>query len=162
MLWRAGEYGGCQGSKIQSLQELLGTRLAANHVSEGALQILATKAHIKKVDWLRQQSMIGTQAMESFMKQRLNIVHQPKMELLPAILHELTQNITRQTNCKNIHLLGFIDMNAPFAKLKERVDAWALGCQTLNERNPGKSMVIMILPDRAKASSARGLADEGG
>ena len=29
-----------------------------------------------------------------------------------------------------------------------------------NERNPGKSMVIMILPDRAKASSARGLADE--
>ena len=70
------------------------------------------------------------------MSQYSRIEYQPKMELLPPLLHQTLQAITMKLNIseKDIYVLGFVDMNMPHAKLKERVDQWAVGCQTLTER----------------------------
>ena len=63
---------------------------------KGALRILATKLHIKRVDWLRNQSIVGTQAVEELMQLFMNIVHQPRMELFPAIFHDMLQPSSRR------------------------------------------------------------------
>lgn len=80
--------------------------------------------------------VLGCTAVDAFMDQYAKIVYQPKMELLASVLHQTVQAITRKMNVaeKDIYVLGFADMNMPHAKLKERVEQWAVGSQTLTER----------------------------
>jgi hypothetical protein len=96
--------------------------------AKGALKVLSTRLHIKKVDWLRGQSSIGSTAVSTFMDRSMRIHYQPKMELLPTLLHDMVMNVEKITNTKDIYFIGFVDMNCPHAKRKERTEVSTATC----------------------------------
>ena len=51
-------------------------------------------------------------------------------------------------------------MNVPLAKSKEKVEELCALVQFTNDLNPGRHVGIIELPEQAKKSSKRGLADE--
>ena len=59
-----------------------------------------------------------------------------------------------------MHMVTFIDLNVPLAKSKEKQEELCGLMQFNNDLNPSKHAGIIELPETAKKSSKRGLADE--
>ena len=65
-----------------------------------------------------------------------------------------------QIRADDIAVLGWVDMNAPWARTKENCQALCRGLAALNEASPKMNATVVILPDLARDSSLRGLYDE--
>ena len=65
-----------------------------------------------------------------------------------------------QVPSDEVAVLGWVDMNAPWARTKENCQALCRGLASLNEANPKMNSTVVILPDLARDSSLRGLYDE--
>ena len=59
-----------------------------------------------------------------------------------------------------VFLITLIDLNVPYANSKERMEELMTACAFINDVNPTKHVGVVELPDVAKKSSRRGLADE--
>ena len=63
-------------------------------------------------------------------------------------------------NFEDVTILGFIDYNAPHARGSESSQSLAKTAAALNSINKTKNATLLLLPDLARSSCARGLADE--
>lgn len=60
----------------------------------------------------------------------------------------------------DVVLLTFVDLNVPYANSKERMEELMTAVAFLNDISPTRHCAVVELPDVAKKSSRRGLADE--
>lgn len=88
--------------------------------------------------------------------------HKIEMDACPTyaspIGHKANQT---NTNADDVHIVGFVDYNAPGARQASKADSLAHGVSLCNDMGISKNNVTMILmPDLPKDSSLRGLYDE--
>lgn len=65
-------------------------------------------------------------------------------------------------NCResDIHMVTVVDLNVPLAKSKEKMEELCQLLQFTNDLAPSRHIGVIELPETAKKSSKRGLADE--
>ena len=88
-----------------------------------------------------------------------------RFQIVQSVLYsfqfEPLQADVRTVPVDSVHVLGFIDFNAPSARQASKIELLTKGVALINScGSMGNNACMILLPDHPKDSSARGLLDE--
>lgn len=142
---------------------------------QGAPEKLQALRHRKMMAFKMEQAKAGERVIRSYMEQFLRCELVEKMEhgqlkmnefrayVVPWACHVFSFSPEAQdVTCKeqDVHVITIADLNVPLAKSKQRMEEICRLMQFCNDVNGLRHCGVIELPEVAKSTSKRGLADE--
>ncbi|CAE7836494.1 unnamed protein product [Symbiodinium sp. CCMP2592] len=122
-------------------------------------RMVKARLHAKTVVHRRNQAAAAEEALRGYQESFLRVQWVSKMDLAKAELSRMKASAAGCSPC-DVALIGHVDFNCPHAKGKGNMETLCAALAMINEDLPQLACSMVVFPDHARETSARGVWDE--